>query len=242
MFYCLDRFIEQCGLTGPFLDIGCGIGDISAYVGTKGWQGKAIDMSDIAIARTTQNLKNYPQIQVEKKLLVDETGSFKTIFLWDVIEHIKEDQLALQKIYTLLAPGGYLLIAVPSNPREWRWDDDFYGHYRRYTEEDMGQKLVRAGLTPVVFWDFTYPVFWILRRMYTIIKKAPPANVGMTDGEKDEKTGVSATVNAWDIPIIGRIVSSGQFIWRGIYWLQFSFFKNKVEKGHEMFILARRPL
>ena len=39
MFYCLDRFVEQYGLHGPFLEVGCGRGDVSAYLAAKGWQG-----------------------------------------------------------------------------------------------------------------------------------------------------------------------------------------------------------
>lgn len=35
MFYCLGRCIAQYGLTGPFLEIGCGVGDVSAHLAAK---------------------------------------------------------------------------------------------------------------------------------------------------------------------------------------------------------------
>ena len=70
---------------------------------------------------------------MRKQPLSEVTGSWNTIILWDVLEHIDDDAAALRTIERLLRPGGRLLIAVPSNPREWRGDDDFYGHFRRYT-------------------------------------------------------------------------------------------------------------
>lgn len=238
-FYCLDQFIARYDLVPPFLDIGCGTGDLSAYIASRGWHGKAIDSSEIAIKQARLNLKLFPQVAVLKESLFEESDSFKTIFLWDVIEHIEDDDTALKKVASLLLPSGYLLIVVPSNPGEWRWDDDFYGHYRRYTAEEMGNKIIKAGLKPMVFWDFTYPVFWIMRRLYTRFKSFPKAKMGEMDMET--KTSISSTANAWDIPIISYILNKGNFVWRLMYYLQFLFFKNKLKNGHAMFVLARKP-
>jgi SAM-dependent methyltransferase len=236
MFYCLDKCIEMQGLKPPFLDIGCGIGDVSLQLAKKGWSGMAIDYSDIAVERARNTLKNFPKVEVKKAELLHMEGSFHTIILWDVLEHIEHDQEALTKIGTLLAPGGHVLIAVPSNPREWRWDDQFYGHFRRYTKEDMSAKLQNAQITPVLFWDFTYPIFWILRRMYTLIKR-PPA---VDEENKEERTKESSTVNAWDIPVISWLLNHSSFVWRMVYAVQFHMFRNATSRGHEFFALGKR--
>jgi 2-polyprenyl-3-methyl-5-hydroxy-6-metoxy-1,4-benzoquinol methylase len=152
MFYCLDRFVEQYGLHGPFLEVGCGRGDVSAYLAAKGWQGTAIDFSAAAVAQATVNLAPFPQVIVRQQALADVTGAFDCIIMWDVLEHMEDDRGALRMVERLLRPGGQLLLAVPSNPHEWRWDDDFYGHFRRYTVADMTARLHEAGLTPSAFW------------------------------------------------------------------------------------------
>ncbi len=236
MFYCLDKCIAQEQLTGPFLDIGCGIGDVSLHLARKGWQGTAIDYSDAAVERATETLRAFPQVTVRKTGLQDFNGQFRTVILWDVLEHVEHDQEALRKIATLLAPGGHLLIAVPSNPTEWRWDDEFYGHFRRYTQEDLSGKLRAARLTPVLFWDFTLPVFWLLRRLYTRIKRPP--NVPYS--QKEELTKQSATVNAWDIPVVSFILNRSTAVWRLIYAVQFALFRKQARRGHEFFALAKR--
>ena len=235
MFYCLDRFIERYNLTGPFLDVGCGVGDLSLYMARRGWAGKATDISDVAISQARISLRPFPQIDVSSESLFDEAGEFKTIFLWDVIEHIENDEAALSKAASLLTPDGYLLIAVPSNPKEWRWDDDFYGHFRRYTKGSITKKLFDAGLEPVAFWDFTYPVFWIMRRAYTRFK-GPQVNSETT---KNAKTILSSTVNSWDISVLSRFLNRGNFLWRLLYPALF-LFRNKLEQGHEMFVLAKK--
>ena len=158
--------------------------------------------------------------------------------MWDVIEHIEDDVTAFKKVGTLLTPGGYLCIAVPSNQIEWRWDDDFYGHYRRYSLEEARRKGLESGLELVEAWDFTYPVFWLMRRLYTRVKSAP----AQPEDSKDSRTQASSTVNAWDVPLLSALLNASTFLWMPIYWLQFHVFRRQVRRGHEMFVLYRKPL
>jgi SAM-dependent methyltransferase len=236
ILYCLDRLIEQYGLVPPFLDVGCGNGDISQHVARKGWYGKAIDISDVAVEDARNNLALLEKVDIEKKSLFQETETFRTIFLMDVLEHIENDRAALEKVSSLLPVSGHVIIAVPSNPREWRWDDDFYGHHRRYTVEETREKLANAHLEPLVFWDFTYPIFWIMRRIYTKLKPLP------RDVEEDKllRTHMSSSVNAWDIPVLSYFLSRECVLWNFLYKMQFTYFKDKVNNGYEMVVLARK--
>ena len=241
MFYCLDRFIEQYGLHGPFLEVGCGRGDVSAYLARKGWQGVAIDFSEAAVGEARTRLEAFPQIIVRQQALEDIVGAFDCIVMWDVLEHIEDDCGALRHIERLMLPGGQLLLAVPSNPREWRWDDDFYGHFRRYTVEELTAKLTEAGLPPQVFWDFTFPLFWLMRRMYTRIKSPPPEALDHALARKQSLTESSATRNAWELPLVSGLLDRTAFLWHPIHRLQFRFFRNATGRGHEVFVLARKP-
>ena len=235
MLYCLDRCIGQHRLDGPFLEIGCGKGDVSAHLARKGWQGTAIDFSDAAIDEARAALATFPGVVVKKQALSDVTGTWDTILMWDVLEHIEDDAGALRIVERLLNPGGRLLLAVPSNPREWRWDDDFYGHFRRYTVDGLSARLAHAGLEPITFWDFTYPVFWAMRRAYTRLKRAAPVTE-----DKEASTKASATRNAWDLPFVSRVLDRTGALWRPVYWLQFHLFRHATSKGHEFFALARK--
>ncbi|MFC1800047.1 class I SAM-dependent methyltransferase [Candidatus Eisenbacteria bacterium] len=237
ILYCLDRLIEQYGLESPFLDVGCGIGDVSRHIALRGWCGTAIDASGLAVEAAKKTLASLEAVKVRKEALLEATGTFKTIVVMDVLEHTEDDEAALEKISSLLDRGGHVVITIPSNPGEWRWDDVFYGHRRRYVPEEFKARLVSAGLEPLVIWDFTYPAFWIMRRLYTKWKSMP------ADVTQDEaaRTEISSAVNAWDIPVVSWLLSGGSPFWKLVYRLQFDWFRGRLKNGFEMIVLARKP-
>jgi hypothetical protein len=125
---------------------------------------------------------------------------------------------------------------VPSNPREWRWDDDSFGHFRRYTEAGLRERLAGAGFSVVELWDFTFPVFWLMRRAYTRIK-SPPSRMAET---MQERTRQSSAKNPWEIPVVSRLLSQDNALWRALYAWQFSRFRLRPDRGHEVIALARK--
>ncbi len=46
----------------------------------------------------------------------DELGTFDVVFVSDLLLHLRDPQRALERIFPILNPGGYLLIAEPYNP------------------------------------------------------------------------------------------------------------------------------
>ena len=231
----LDRFVREHGLEPPFLDIGCGAGDVAEHLAKQGWAGTAIDGSDAAIAKARARLSPYPRVEVRKAWIDDLDGQWPTVLMWDVLEHLEDDRAALAAIARRMPPGGRLLIAVPSNPREWRWDDDFYGHVRRYTVESLRERLAEAGLEAVAFEDFTFPVYWALRRAYTRLKRPAPA-----PADAHAATLASATRNAWEMSFVSRWADRSAALWTPLNRLQHRLFRTATGRGHEFFALARK--
>lgn len=232
----IDQLVASHGLTGPFLDAGCGRGDVALHLTQRhGWQGQAVDSSDAALGAARLALQGHP-VEVRAADLMTLEGLFHTIVMCTVIEHIKDDRAVLKHLRTCIGGderGGHLIISMPSNPdTEWRWDDDFYGHYRRYTRQDVEALLNDSGFEMLEFWDYTYPVFWAMRRLYTaFLPERPP-----TAEEPEANSASSAMQNAWDMGLITRGITALP-IWPLVFRWQERFKQGKA--GFEAIALAR---
>ena len=74
---------------------------------------------------------------------------FDLVCMFDVLEHIQEDEATLSRVRELLSEGGRLLLTVPAYQSLWSAHDDFLHHKRRYTATLLEGKLGDAGLQPL---------------------------------------------------------------------------------------------
>jgi len=71
---------------------------------------------------------------------------FDLVCMLDVLEHIENDEGALQRAGELLCPSGQLLVTVPAYSWLWSAHDDIHHHYRRYTAKMLRQRALKANL------------------------------------------------------------------------------------------------
>jgi SAM-dependent methyltransferase len=71
---------------------------------------------------------------------------FDLICLFDVLEHIEEDQKTLEAIGRMLDEGGRVLISVPAYQWLWSVHDEFLHHKRRYSRATLSRQIDQAGL------------------------------------------------------------------------------------------------
>lgn len=71
--------------------------------------------------------------------------------MFDVLEHIDEDALAVKNIYKMLKPGGKVIVTVPVHKWLWSKQDAIAYHRRRYEVDQLkglfkqnGFKIVKA--------------------------------------------------------------------------------------------------
>jgi SAM-dependent methyltransferase len=74
---------------------------------------------------------------------------FDVVCAFDLLEHVDDDETALDRLAAAARPGGGLLVTVPQY--EWLWSeaDAYGGHRRRYTKRELEAKIGRAGFTIV---------------------------------------------------------------------------------------------
>jgi SAM-dependent methyltransferase len=149
------------------VDVGCGTGCFVQEMIQRGYSMVGIDDHRESVERAQVLLgeKNFREGSAER--FPFEAGSVDVVTLLDVLEHLKDDRLALKSLYEGLKPGGYLILTVPAFDFFWSdWDRSLH-HYRRYTPGDLLPRLREAGFE-ISFWNFinvlAFPVVYLLRQ------------------------------------------------------------------------------
>jgi SAM-dependent methyltransferase len=75
------------------------------------------------------------------------TERYDLIALFDVLEHIDDDEAALVALRRHLAPGGRAVITVPAYAALFGPHDIALHHKRRYEKAELSTKLQQAGLS-----------------------------------------------------------------------------------------------
>lgn len=98
----------------------------------------------------------------------DDTIDF--ILCQNVLEHIGDDQGALDAMWAALKPGGRLHLLVPANPCLYGPLDKSYAHFRRYTKGAVRERLMLAGFEIDDLYSFNalgIPGWWVQNRRGT---------------------------------------------------------------------------
>lgn len=94
-------------------------------------------------------------------------GSFDLIGMFDVLEHLPDDRRALGALWSLLAPGGGVVLTVPACRALWSYFDEIGGHYRRYERAGLASRFVECGFEVSYITHFMttlFPLVWMARR------------------------------------------------------------------------------
>lgn len=127
------------------LEIGCGTGGNLKLLSQYG-KVKALELDDYARAQTT----TLPDVEVLKGWLPDgmdavEHETFDLICMFDVLEHVQDDDASLAEVRNFLKPNAKLFITVPAYQWMFSVHDARLGHFRRYNKTQLCKQCLRAG-------------------------------------------------------------------------------------------------
>ncbi|UCH86952.1 MAG: class I SAM-dependent methyltransferase [Dehalococcoidia bacterium] len=147
------------------LDIGCGSGLITKVLAKASTEVVAVDVSEQAarvsrgnLGKATNVLLKVVDVFQSRDAICDWSGSFDLVVLSEVLEHIQDDDSALDTVRQLLGERGWLLTSVPGDPKLWNAEDEQAGHVRRYTREELRHKLTKHGFKIVRMINWGFPV------------------------------------------------------------------------------------
>ncbi len=143
---CIQALVENFPPPGALFDLGGGNGYVAI-----GLQQAGVPV--VLVEPGRQGVQNARQRGVKGIICstLEDAGfrpaTLPAVGTFDVLEHIAGDVNFLEKVHTLLAPGGRLYLTVPAFPALWSVDDQYAGHYRRYRLGALRRAVEQARFT-----------------------------------------------------------------------------------------------
>ncbi|MFA5337130.1 MAG: class I SAM-dependent methyltransferase [Candidatus Omnitrophota bacterium] len=129
-----------------FFEIGCGTGFVLSAI-EKRFPSFSLYGSDIYIDGLNfakQRLQRAALFQMDARKIPFK-NEFDVIGAFDIIEHIKDDELVLSQMYSATNEKGGIILTVPQHKFLWSQFDTSSCHIRRYGLKELQKKVTNAG-------------------------------------------------------------------------------------------------
>jgi SAM-dependent methyltransferase len=150
---CILAALKRFPSDGPFFDVGGGNGFVAKRLQDEGLDVYLIEPgSHGAMHARQRGIKKIICATLEESGL--PKGSAAGIGLFDVLEHLEQDNPFLSMLRTFLRPSGRLYLTVPAYNWLWSAEDSWAGHLRRYSCAMLREQLERLG------WHVEYATYF----------------------------------------------------------------------------------
>jgi len=156
-----------CGCVA--VDIGCGTGSNLKVLGLAGLSGIGLDRSFYALSLARKKVK-FPVLNGDLNRLPIRPKSVGLIVAMDILEHLDNDIEGIHSFYQALKEGGILIMTVPAFRSLRGIQDEVTGHKRRYSRQEIVNKLRQEGFEMMrsSYFNFFlfFPIFLSRRLIY----------------------------------------------------------------------------
>jgi ubiquinone/menaquinone biosynthesis C-methylase UbiE len=146
------------------LDIGCGSGANMQWLRNFG-DVTGLDNNQYAI----KSAEKYGKVIKGDALQLPPLGNnFNLITVFDVLEHVKDDQVAIKEWGKVLQSNGYLFLSVPAYQWLFGSRDKQLGHYRRYNLHNLIQLVCHENFE-LIFSSYVFALvfpFFMIQRIF----------------------------------------------------------------------------
>lgn len=174
------RFNEwMASVVAPYLgkrvlEIGAGIGNLSALLSRSRKQYSASDLDAEHVERLAVRFASNPRIRTLRLDAAGDSGfeplkgAVDSVVCLNVLEHVEDDRTGFRNLYDVLEPGGRAVVLVPRGMGLYGTLDEVLGHCRRYTRAELDARMREAGFDVERIFDFnrlTVIGWWVNGRL-----------------------------------------------------------------------------
>ena len=145
--------LSKAALGQRVLEVGCGLGNFTEQLGDRELV-LGVDIDEHCIQLHRERFRGAANIRslvldVQDPAFVELRGErIDSIACLNVLEHLADDRLILERFRQILPPGGRVVLLVPAFPALYGPIDAHLGHFRRYTKRSLRDTATAAGLRP----------------------------------------------------------------------------------------------
>lgn len=171
--FILKKYLSDLHKEAKILDIGCGTGGNIRLLKENYENVIGLDNNDFALEYCKEKgLKNIIKGNLPDSIEVED-NSIDLILLFDVLEHIEEDEKSLSILKNKLKNQGHILLTVPAFSFLWSKHDEEFHHKRRYNIEEI-KKILESQDFKIIKSSYLYfslfPVVLIMRLLKKVFK------------------------------------------------------------------------
>ena len=157
------------------MEIGAGIGNLTRCLVPRKKRYVATDFQPEYLARLSGRFHHRPNMEIQfvdlakKECFSEYFGQMDSVVCLNVLEHVEDDRQGLSNIHSVLRSGGKAIILVPHGQEIYGTMDAAVGHYRRYSEAELRQKMEHAGFRVekvIMFNRISRPAWYISGRIF----------------------------------------------------------------------------
>lgn len=143
--FFLKNYLLDLNKAANIIDIGCGTGGNIQILSEYFDNITGIDNNDLAINYCREKgFENIIKGELPELTMIED-DSADLILLFDVLEHVDDDEFSLSVMSNKLKDNGYLLMTVPAFNFLWSQHDTDFHHKRRYNLKILKKLIQKLG-------------------------------------------------------------------------------------------------
>lgn len=174
------------------IEIGVGQGAVGARIAamaSRSYTAFELDPSSFEVA--TARITPFGGVVHDRPIGEVDPPPADLLCAFEVLEHIESDSDALAEWCRFVAPGGHVMLSVPSCPERFGPMDTYAGHYRRYSADQLTGLVSSLGLVDTRTVLYGAPLGYALEAVRNRLDARRLAQ--LTDDERSPEARTSAS-------------------------------------------------